>query len=962
MSLKEQTKEIYRRYGLSDGEFQAYLVFLTYPQFTVSEVAGLLEFEEPSEMQVIADKLESLNFIRKIPGIIDRYIPLEPYLELFTKESEVFRNEITKIKDNVLTDQSVRFESLDKIENTSTESVTGNVKNQIDAFFKESDANDVNKSTTIENARSRFDTTSIALMAELQNAFFQTRDTFTTTRNTYTDSVKEQTHKSRDRFESTSKSLETDLHKHLDDNDAKIKNTINTKYEESSKVLDNNTSKFTNDNTQLNSELTAFSSNQVSQTESLEKNLHNTIDSLNSQLKLITENFKSKYDGGIKEQKDTLNQIIDDLLKDFADRVSSLEIECKKELDEHVEHHKEHGDSLKPTLDEILDKYLLRMKKVVDELKNKFSDLLNTHVQDFNQTSTKLRDEINSKLDSRHTGLAGQVLEFKKSTIQLMENLRDTSDTYDELAESLAKRGSAWKALLFGKHKKFVEKYDDIKEKISTISDDVQANFEGITASYIQETAETTNLLKSEVISLVTEKNKEYKTQTDSLDKNQKESLEAELEGLAGDLSKEIYGNIEQNINHCKDTTVKLKDDIENSLHSHHEEYDVAINKYRQNGLKHNDNCNTNVSEKINEWYALMDKDHNTSKIGISSETSNQIKIINDHLAKTTEKNNVHSNNFARDVKEDNTKLRTISDDLIRNSNDDFRICKNNISELITNQTSLFRKEIDEINEKQQKEVDDHIQVFKELIAKLDEKQHADLTQQKELVIKEFSAMEESLHAMLEKHKAEYQENATNLEKELTKSVESTIQDTKDTIADFTLNFMNEIDSGYEKGEENEEHLTAIKDAGMAVSEVGENSTWHVFGVKSVIEACIAAMQRTKSTITIVTPTVEPKILEALSQIAYMKKSSRFLYTTSWDMATFGDIVKKMKVLGNIQFRNLKNTNDFYAVSRDGEEIVLCPKSANNKDVVAIVSVHEGYAQIFGSFIYPIFQANSRPI
>jgi len=66
--------------------------------------------------------------------------------------------------------------------------------------------------------------------------------------------------------------------------------------------------------------------------------------------------------------------------------------------------------------------------------------------------------------------------------------------------------------------------------------------------------------------------------------------------------------------------------------------------------------------------------------------------------------------------------------------------------------------------------------------------------------------------------------------------------------------------------------------------------------------------------------------------------------------------------LGNIQFRNLKGNNDFYAVSRDSEEIVLCPLSQNEKDMIAIVSLQQGYAQIFSSFIYPIFQANSRPL
>jgi len=1006
MSLKEHTKEIYGRYGLTDEEFNAYVVFLGYPQFTVSEVAGVLGKEEPSEIQIIADKLESLNFIKKIPGIVDRYIPLEPYLEMFNKESATFREEIGQIKDAVLTDQSSRFENLEGIENSAVQAINTSVSTQIDGFFKESDTNDVEKKGVIDNARARFDTTSIALMDSIQKQLFESRDKFENTRTEFSNDVKAKTHSSRDRFESTakevenllqsklfagrdryettSKALETDLHIHIDSHDKNVKDTINDRHEKAVKVWDNNTQKFTTDNAGLNTDLTDITTQQVSQTQEFEKNLHSMVDELNKQLKDISEGFKSKYDGGIKEQKDTLNKIVDDLLKDFADRVSKLEIECKKDLDEHVEHHREHADELKPDLEEILDKYILRMKKVVEGLKKQFSTLLGTHVTTFNKTSKALQEEINAKLDSRHADLAGQVLEFKKNTVELMDNLKDTSDRYSELAQDLSKRGSAWKALLFGKHKIFQERYTEIQERIGNISGNMKSNFENSTANYIQETGETTNLLKTDLNNYVSQKNQEFKQETETLDGEQKETLEAELEGLANDLSKEMTDNLQHNVNHCKDTTVKLKDSIENSLHTHHEEYEFAFNKYRQAGLGHNDDCNTNVDEKIGSWYDNMDREHQRIKADVSTGTTGQIRDINDHLKKTTNKNNLHSADFERDIKDVKTEQRRIFDDLIRNTGDDFRNCKTNISDKINNevslvkgevkdmddfahqkldeQMSLFRQEIDAINEKQQKEIDTHIQTFKDLIAIVDGKQHTDLTSQKELFTNECNAMEEKLHAMLESHKAEYQQNATNLQQSLSKTVETNIQDTKDAIADFTLNFMNAIDTGYENAEENETALTEIKNAAMQVEPLGNSATWHVFGTKSLLEAIIAAMHRTKSTITIVTPTVEPKILEALSQVAYMKKSSRFLYTTSWDMATFGEIVQKMKVLGNIQFRNLKNANDFYAVSRDGEEIVLCPKAKDEKDLIAIVSVEEGYAQIFGSFIYPIFQANSRPI
>ncbi|MHA1733797.1 MAG: hypothetical protein ACTSU5_17775, partial [Promethearchaeota archaeon] len=61
-------------------------------------------------------------------------------------------------------------------------------------------------------------------------------------------------------------------------------------------------------------------------------------------------------------------------------------------------------------------------------------------------------------------------------------------------------------------------------------------------------------------------------------------------------------------------------------------------------------------------------------------------------------------------------------------------------------------------------------------------------------------------------------------------------------------------------------------------------------------------------------------------------------------------------------FRQLKSTGEFWACTKDAEEVALAPASKNEGDLVAVVSEQEGYAQLYSQFIGPIFQANSRPI
>ena len=105
MSLKEITKEVFTRYGLTEEDINVYVKYLGVPQATISEV--FMYFEEGeieySKVEEITNKLVENNFLIIIDGIIDRYVPLEPYFELFTNESEKFRQEIASTKDSAST-------------------------------------------------------------------------------------------------------------------------------------------------------------------------------------------------------------------------------------------------------------------------------------------------------------------------------------------------------------------------------------------------------------------------------------------------------------------------------------------------------------------------------------------------------------------------------------------------------------------------------------------------------------------------------------------------------------------------------------------------------------------------------------------------------------------------------------------------------------------------------------------
>ncbi|GAH14456.1 unnamed protein product, partial [marine sediment metagenome] len=161
------------------------------------------------------------------------------------------------------------------------------------------------------------------------------------------------------------------------------------------------------------------------------------------------------------------------------------------------------------------------------------------------------------------------------------------------------------------------------------------------------------------------------------------------------------------------------------------------------------------------------------------------------------------------------------------------------------------------------------------------------------------SDLDKNLFDMLEDHKNKYKENATTLQSSLSNTVKDTIQNVKDAIADFTLTFMNSIDDCSETAEKNEEKLNDIDQASSAIPEIKKVNTWHTIGVEALIAAIKDTIHRTKSSIIIVTPTVIPEILQLISQVAFQKKAARFLLTSHWNLAQYGDIITKMKTLGN---------------------------------------------------------------
>lgn len=750
MSLKDFTKEVFTRYGFTEEHINVYLVFLRVPRATTSEVyMTLVEEHEDLKYETvleITNWLVEKGFLKRVEGIIDRYIPLQPYFELFTTESENFRSEIAKIKDNILADQSDRFEKLETIQDKSIGEVETAVDKQIKNFFEDSDTKNNTKRNRIDSATTRFTET----------------------------------------------------------------------------------------------------------TKTLESNIHTIMDTLNTNLKNITETSCSRNETEITKTKDSLTTLISNLLNDFSTRVDNLDKELKMELDEHVERHKNTANQLKPKMEQILEKYLERMDKVITDLKAKISNLLKEHSTHVKNTTDTLQTKLKAIVDDRHRTLTDQTNDFKSMTLTLIDNLLEHANRFTDFSEDMGKKGFFW----MGKKKKYKARHETTIQNILKYSEPMKPDFIKTCDDYVTDTRSTTDTIKADVTDTMTNENDGLAAETNDLDYRAQETIEAQLETLATDLAGEVDDTLQTGVKDCSDTRIKLKDSLENSLKTHHRQYDDSINNHKENSLKH--------------------------------------------------------------YTEFETEIKRISADWTRETDTNFDNGKRDCSEKIDGEIRLWNGEAKD--------------------------------------------MDNNLSDMLADHKSKYEQNAKTLQNSLSNTTRDTIQNVKDAIADFTLQFMNSIDDGTELAENNEEKLTDISNASSSIPEIAKVTTWPVVGKDAMVAAIKDAVYRVKSSIIIVTPYVVPEILQVVSEYAFQKKAVRFMLTTHWDLQQYSGIIAKMRQLGNIQFRQLQTTGEFFAVTRDAEEVILAPATEKEADLITIVSNQEGYAKLYSNFIGPIFQANSRPI
>ncbi len=656
--------------------------------------------------------------------------------------------------------------------------------------------------------------------------------------------------------------------------------------------------------------------------------------------------------------RNEIAKIKDTILADQANRFEKLEGiqnksigEVEHAVDSQIKSFFEDSDSKNSTKRNAIDKATNRFtetSKVLESNIHSIMDTLNSNLQNISTTHiSKYETEINGTKEDLTTLIANLLNDFSTRVENLDKELKMELDEHVERHKTTANQ-------LKPRMEQILEKY---LERMDKVVADLKERISNILKEHTNHLKNTTDTLQTSLKATVDDRHRTLTDQTNDFKSMTLTLIDNLLEhanrftDFSEDMGKKgfFWMGKKKKYKARHETTIQ---NILKFTKPMKEDFSKTSDDYIANTRTTTDQIKSDVTDiMINENNGLAtetnDLDFKTQET-IDAQLENLATDLAGEVDDTLQ-------NGVKDCSDTNIKLKDSLENSLkqhhRQYDDAINIHRDNSLRNYTN----FDSEVKSIKENWTGEVDTK---FSE--GKRDGSDKID--SEIRLWDAEAKDMDNNLTNMLADHKTKYEQNAKTLQNSLSNTTRDTIQNVKDAIADFTLQFMNSIDDATELGENNEDKLKDIHNASSSIPEILKVTTWQVVGRDAMIAAMKDAIYRVKSSIIIVTPVVVPEILQVVSEYAFQKKAVRFMLTSHWDLQKYSGIINKMKQLGNIQFRQMQTPADFYALTRDAEEVILCPHSDKESEMIAVVSNQTAYSILYSQFIGPIFQANSRPI
>ncbi len=655
--------------------------------------------------------------------------------------------------------------------------------------------------------------------------------------------------------------------------------------------------------TKLKGQVTKDKSNQFKTLEEIEKkSIEEFTDALSSQSKIFIKETDMKNQSKEKriiKAKDKFTATGEDFQKDVQEILDTLNTDLKSLSGSFKEQNENKIKTSKDDIKRLMSELLSDFNNKLEDLEIELKKELDEHYERHKTTAGELQPKMNLILEKYFERMDKIVVDLKNKISNLLYNhINNLKNTTENLKNSL-------KSTFDEKNETVVNEITRFKETTSQLIDNL-LQYSDLYTDLSKDLSSRFSAFKA----LLGGKHEEYKEKYEQV---KKEILE-----LSKPLKEDFVKTSDEFIQINKETTDRIKLELTGIITT---ENNALATETADLNQKAESTIDIQLEHLASELSKEIEKTLN-SGIEDCSDTTVKLsdlieKTISEHNDQYNQAINLHKEDILRHYTDYNQDVQKKNDSWVLSIDNKFSNVKNSISDKINNHISSWEEESTELNS--------------------------------------------NLTTLLENHISNCEESTKTLQDSLTNTSKNTIQKIKNTINDWISKFQNYIHDTNETAKSNEQKLMDIFNASKEIPEISEITTWHTLGRETLISAMVDAIFQAKSSLMIITPIVVPEILQEISRKLAEDKSINITIICHWDMTKFKEEMRKLRG-GNVIFRHLPKEGRFYAISRDDEEVILCPSSEKEQELISIISNQEEYARIFSQFIYSIYKNKSRPI
>ncbi|MFW9923444.1 MAG: helix-turn-helix domain-containing protein [Candidatus Thorarchaeota archaeon] len=643
-------------------------------------------------------------------------------------------------------------------------------------------------------------------------------------------------------------------------------------------------------------------------------------------------------------------------------------------------------DSISPIYDRISDELKTSNERLKMDLTNsiyRHSDKISNLAEEFDLLLTdgfsKIYLSINNELDSLSNEISVILREESDSaTTRLQKFEQLVNNTIHDMIQPLDNALIEFNATVPEKVNIIL---DDYKEEVSTL----QKNVKAITKTSLKDFGTSIKDFEKEYFDIITNSMnvysdviKNYKTTSHTLVDTEKKKIDDAVVKLVQFVGKNIdqlaieSANLKENIDEITKTGLLKRPDPQL----------VEEAKKRADKI---DSISQSIKENYSDALGAYQKDIMEGLVALLKANddmlSKQLKEGQDQIKDLKDK---YSANWNQLAKKFDTDLNDAVKDLLKDSNskittaskEAFDIIKRHIDELKENQSKtlvplkdVVFTDLEEclenlfLNSSKRLRLhnDSNAKVLETIRYLIDDMKFAFKSQVQEELSKPkmiASEMITEYTGTLDNYLTTLDRDQTATLDQITNAAEAFLTTLKDSYTSSGSEISNRLAAIIYKVNETKTYLQEITNSVDQIIPVARPHSIIVYGNQNSLNTIYDMLLRTKSTCTIVVPTID----EYLAELLVKQVSKRVRVRVLADIDQFRDeaLVTSLKSQGNISVWAYQ-MRDFYAVTRDGAEVLLAPLTREG-ELTSFVTEQDALVRAVQQIINASFMARSREL